>query len=184
MREGDRTFREELLNYAHRGHVFHVSNFADDSSPLGTFLSCVDYASEIHHFLSHNFTVFGVSRWAYLPHTVPFYFLQRGNVLHGFEHMPSSLRNDLNVYGFWNLMLKLSDWWNPNLGLQRWAVLIEVCQCELCTRPEIILFLAILSFCFCFLPRVTVGWESWLVMNFWSSCLLYSSSYSALLVVR
>ncbi|CAA7408264.1 unnamed protein product [Spirodela intermedia] len=34
LREGGHTFREELLNYAHRGHVFHISNFTDDSSPL------------------------------------------------------------------------------------------------------------------------------------------------------
>ena len=35
LREGDPTFREELLNYSHRGHIFQLSNFKDDSSPLG-----------------------------------------------------------------------------------------------------------------------------------------------------
>ncbi|KAI3963717.1 hypothetical protein MKW98_021957 [Papaver atlanticum] len=34
LREGDPTFREELLNYSHRGHVLQISNFKDDSSPL------------------------------------------------------------------------------------------------------------------------------------------------------
>ncbi|KAL5974147.1 hypothetical protein ACLOJK_030810 [Asimina triloba] len=34
LREGDPTFREELLNYAHRGNILRMSNFKDDSSPL------------------------------------------------------------------------------------------------------------------------------------------------------
>ncbi|XP_077222793.1 putative clathrin assembly protein At5g57200 isoform X2 [Tasmannia lanceolata] len=34
LREGDPTFRDELLNYSHRGHVIQISNFKDDSSPL------------------------------------------------------------------------------------------------------------------------------------------------------
>ncbi|PON86740.1 AP180 N-terminal domain containing protein [Trema orientale] len=34
LREGDPTFREELLNYSHKGHVLQISNFKDDSSPL------------------------------------------------------------------------------------------------------------------------------------------------------
>ncbi|KAK6942017.1 AP180 N-terminal homology (ANTH) domain [Dillenia turbinata] len=34
LREGDPTFREDLLNYSHRGHVLQISNFKDDSSPL------------------------------------------------------------------------------------------------------------------------------------------------------
>ncbi|KAJ7979409.1 ENTH/ANTH/VHS superfamily protein [Quillaja saponaria] len=34
LREGDPTFREELLNYSRRGHVLEISNFKDDSSPL------------------------------------------------------------------------------------------------------------------------------------------------------
>lgn len=35
LREGDPTFREELLHYIHRGQVFQISGFKDDSSPLG-----------------------------------------------------------------------------------------------------------------------------------------------------
>eukprot|EP01018_Ginkgo_biloba_P004057 Gb_34648 [translate_table: standard] len=35
LREGDPTFREELLNYSHkRGHILNLSNFKDDSSPV------------------------------------------------------------------------------------------------------------------------------------------------------
>ncbi|XP_022866041.1 putative clathrin assembly protein At5g57200, partial [Olea europaea var. sylvestris] len=34
LREGDPTFREELLHYSHRGHLFQISNFKDDSSPI------------------------------------------------------------------------------------------------------------------------------------------------------
>ncbi|KAK6147422.1 hypothetical protein DH2020_018334 [Rehmannia glutinosa] len=34
LREGDPTFREELLQYSHRGKLFQISNFKDDSSPL------------------------------------------------------------------------------------------------------------------------------------------------------
>ncbi|KAF5456380.1 hypothetical protein F2P56_025870 [Juglans regia] len=34
LREGDPTFREDLLNYSHRGHILQISNFKDDSSPL------------------------------------------------------------------------------------------------------------------------------------------------------
>lgn len=38
LREGDPTFREEILNYSHRGHILQISNFKDDSSPLGMTL--------------------------------------------------------------------------------------------------------------------------------------------------
>ncbi len=36
LREGDPTFREELINYSrNRGHILNLSNFKDDSSPNG-----------------------------------------------------------------------------------------------------------------------------------------------------
>lgn len=35
LREGDPTFREELLHYSHRGQILQIYNFKDDSSPLG-----------------------------------------------------------------------------------------------------------------------------------------------------
>ncbi|XP_033510816.1 putative clathrin assembly protein At5g57200 isoform X2 [Nicotiana tomentosiformis] len=34
LREGDPTFKEELLHFSHRGHIFQISNFKDDSSTL------------------------------------------------------------------------------------------------------------------------------------------------------
>ncbi|XP_072963233.1 putative clathrin assembly protein At5g57200 [Typha angustifolia] len=34
LREGDPTFKEEILNYSHRGNILQISNFKDDSSPL------------------------------------------------------------------------------------------------------------------------------------------------------
>ncbi|KAJ8438063.1 hypothetical protein Cgig2_025468 [Carnegiea gigantea] len=37
LREGDPTFREELMTYSHKGHILQISNFRDDSSPLGLF---------------------------------------------------------------------------------------------------------------------------------------------------
>lgn len=44
LREGDPTFKEELLHFSHRGHIFQISNFKDDSSPLGKL-------SDINFFL-------------------------------------------------------------------------------------------------------------------------------------
>ncbi|KAK4484156.1 hypothetical protein RD792_011376 [Penstemon davidsonii] len=38
LREGDPTFREELLNFQQRGRVLQLSNFKDDSSPIGKML--------------------------------------------------------------------------------------------------------------------------------------------------
>ena len=38
LREGDPTFREEILNYSRRGHILQISNFKDDSSPLGKLI--------------------------------------------------------------------------------------------------------------------------------------------------
>ncbi|EPS74138.1 hypothetical protein M569_00617, partial [Genlisea aurea] len=34
LREGDPTFREELVNFQLRGPIFQMSNFKDDSSPI------------------------------------------------------------------------------------------------------------------------------------------------------
>ncbi len=36
LREGDPTFREELINYSrNQGHILNLSNFKDDTSPNG-----------------------------------------------------------------------------------------------------------------------------------------------------
>lgn len=37
LREGDPTFREELVNFQQRGRVLQLANFKDDSSPIGIF---------------------------------------------------------------------------------------------------------------------------------------------------
>ena len=38
LREGDITFREELLTFSQRGRVLQLSNFKDDSGPIGCSL--------------------------------------------------------------------------------------------------------------------------------------------------
>lgn len=38
VREGDPTFREELLNFSRKGRFLQLSNFKDDSSTAGEFL--------------------------------------------------------------------------------------------------------------------------------------------------
>ncbi|KAL7149538.1 hypothetical protein ABFS83_05G047900 [Erythranthe nasuta] len=38
LREGDPTFREELVNFQQRGRFLQMSNFKDDSSPIGKWL--------------------------------------------------------------------------------------------------------------------------------------------------
>lgn len=40
LREGDPTFREELLSFSRRAKVLHISNFKDDSSSLGKLTLC------------------------------------------------------------------------------------------------------------------------------------------------
>lgn len=46
LREGDPTFKEELLHFSHRGHIFQISNFKDESSPLGK-LSDITFSCSI-----------------------------------------------------------------------------------------------------------------------------------------
>jgi clathrin coat assembly protein AP180 len=36
LREGDPTFREELLNFSQRARILQLANFKDESSPIGT----------------------------------------------------------------------------------------------------------------------------------------------------
>ncbi|KAK8957003.1 putative clathrin assembly protein [Platanthera zijinensis] len=40
LRDGDPIFREELLSFVQRGNVLQISNFKDNSSPLGMSYSC------------------------------------------------------------------------------------------------------------------------------------------------
>lgn len=39
LRDGDPTFREELLNFSQKAHILRLSNFKDDSSPIGQWYS-------------------------------------------------------------------------------------------------------------------------------------------------
>ncbi|KAG1364506.1 putative clathrin assembly protein [Cocos nucifera] len=49
LREGDPTFREELLNYSRRGNVLRISNFRDDSSSLERIWNI--HVSQMFNFL-------------------------------------------------------------------------------------------------------------------------------------
>ena len=82
LREGDPTFREELLAYSHRGQILQISNFKDDSSPLGIFIVLFPIVS-FRTFLLGKITL-GVVE----------ILMQLGIVLHGFGHMHSSLKKD------------------------------------------------------------------------------------------
>ncbi|MBA0711445.1 hypothetical protein Golax_010630 [Gossypium laxum] len=44
LREGDPTFREELLNFSQRARILQLSNFKDDSSPIGDLLVSLSFA--------------------------------------------------------------------------------------------------------------------------------------------
>lgn len=81
LREGDPTFREELLNYSHRRHILRISNFKDDTSPLG---NCF-----------HFFLVF-LRLWKLDLYSL----MQLGIALHGLEHTRSFLKSGLNVTVF------------------------------------------------------------------------------------
>ncbi|KAK9269125.1 hypothetical protein L1049_000894 [Liquidambar formosana] len=61
LREGDPTFREELLNYSHRGHVLQISNFKDDSSPLAW--DCSAWVRTYALFLEERLECFRVLRY-------------------------------------------------------------------------------------------------------------------------
>lgn len=81
LREGDPTFREELLAYSHRGQILQISNFKDDSSPLGIFIVLFPFS-----LLEH-------SAWKITLGVVEI-LMQLGIVLHGFGRMHSSSKKD------------------------------------------------------------------------------------------
>ncbi|KAF8400212.1 hypothetical protein HHK36_013508 [Tetracentron sinense] len=61
LREGDPTFREEMLNYSHRGHVLQISNFKDDSSPLAW--DCSAWVRTYALFLEERLESFRILRY-------------------------------------------------------------------------------------------------------------------------
>lgn len=85
LREGDPTFREEMVHYSQRGNLFQISNFKDDSSPLG-----IPTASTV--YLSH------------LCRMIQLVLVQHGIVLLGYVHMRCFWRKDWNVLGQWTLI--------------------------------------------------------------------------------
>ncbi|KAF5182094.1 Clathrin coat assembly protein [Thalictrum thalictroides] len=61
LREGDPTFREELLNYSHRGHILQISSFKDDSSPLAW--DCSAWVRTYALFLEERLECFRVLKY-------------------------------------------------------------------------------------------------------------------------
>ncbi|XWS70998.1 hypothetical protein CRYUN_Cryun03dG0099000 [Craigia yunnanensis] len=61
LREGDPTFREELLNYSHRGHILQISNFKDDSTPLAW--DCSAWVRTYALFLEERLECFRVLKY-------------------------------------------------------------------------------------------------------------------------
>ncbi|XP_072953781.1 putative clathrin assembly protein At5g57200 [Typha angustifolia] len=61
LREGDPTFREELLNYSRKGHVLQISNFKDDSSPLAW--DCSAWVRTYALFLEERLECFRVLKY-------------------------------------------------------------------------------------------------------------------------
>uniref|UniRef100_A0A0D9WJC9 ENTH domain-containing protein n=1 Tax=Leersia perrieri TaxID=77586 RepID=A0A0D9WJC9_9ORYZ len=61
LREGDPTFREELLNFAQRGRILQLSNFKDDSSPIAW--DCSAWVRTYGLFLEERLECFRVLKY-------------------------------------------------------------------------------------------------------------------------
>ncbi|XP_010527791.1 PREDICTED: putative clathrin assembly protein At2g01600 [Tarenaya hassleriana] len=61
LREGDPTFREELLNFSQRGRILQLSNFKDDSSPIAW--DCSAWVRTYALFLEERLECFRVLRY-------------------------------------------------------------------------------------------------------------------------
>ncbi|KAM2039532.1 hypothetical protein ACFX1T_012962 [Malus domestica] len=61
LRDGDPTFREELLNYSQRGHILQISYFKDDSSPLAW--DCSAWVRTYALFLEERLECFKVLKY-------------------------------------------------------------------------------------------------------------------------
>jgi hypothetical protein len=61
LREGDPTFREELINYArNRGQILNLSNFKDDSSPNGVHVFLFLFSVVQYEHLASGESVFAI----------------------------------------------------------------------------------------------------------------------------
>ncbi|XP_011621339.1 putative clathrin assembly protein At2g01600 isoform X2 [Amborella trichopoda] len=61
LREGDPTFREELLNFSHRAHILQLSNFKDDSGPIAW--DCSAWVRTYALFLEERLECFRVLKY-------------------------------------------------------------------------------------------------------------------------
>ncbi|CAL0318480.1 unnamed protein product [Lupinus luteus] len=61
LREGDPTFREELLNFSKRGRILQLSNFKDDSSPIAW--DCSAWVRTYAFFLEERLECFRILKY-------------------------------------------------------------------------------------------------------------------------
>lgn len=61
LREGDPSFREELLNFLYRGHILRISNFKDESSPIAW--DCSAWVRTYALFLEERLECFRVLKY-------------------------------------------------------------------------------------------------------------------------
>lgn len=61
LREGDPTFREELLNFQQRGHILQLSNFKDDTSPIAW--DCSGWVRTYSLFLEERLECFRILKY-------------------------------------------------------------------------------------------------------------------------
>ncbi|KAL8150774.1 hypothetical protein V2J09_020582 [Rumex salicifolius] len=61
LREGDPTFKEELINFSERGLIPHLSNFKDDSSPIAW--DCSAWVRTYAQFLEERLECFRVLKY-------------------------------------------------------------------------------------------------------------------------
>ncbi|KAM7484672.1 hypothetical protein LguiA_000681 [Lonicera macranthoides] len=69
LREGDPTFREELLNFQQRGRILQLSNFKDDSSPIAW--DCSAWVRTYALFLEERLECFRVLKYDIEAERIP-----------------------------------------------------------------------------------------------------------------
>ncbi|XP_076917405.1 putative clathrin assembly protein At2g01600 [Bidens hawaiensis] len=69
LREGDPTFRDELLNFQHRGRVLQLSTFKDDSSPIAW--DCSAWVRTYGLFLEERLECFKVLKYDIESENIP-----------------------------------------------------------------------------------------------------------------
>ncbi|XP_065855948.1 putative clathrin assembly protein At2g01600 [Euphorbia lathyris] len=69
LREGDPTFREELLNFSQRGRILQLSNFKDDSSPIAW--DCSAWVRTYALFLEERLECFRILKYDIEAERVP-----------------------------------------------------------------------------------------------------------------